>query len=402
MNGKRAHAPQAISRTGLVVLLGALSALGPFAVDTYLPAFGAIASSLRTDVASVGLSLSSYFLGICMGQIVYGPLLDRFGRRRPLVFGIALFAIASALCAGATSIESLVALRFVQALGSCVGMVGGRALVRDRFPDEQAEIFSSIALVLGMAPIVAPSIGTWITLAFGWRAVFVFLVLVSSAILVALVWKLPEGRAPDRQHSLHPLDVARSYLALLRHREFLAWGVSGSILASGLFAYIAAAPAVYMESFGISKVAFGWLFAVNSTAILAASQLNRGWLRRATSERIVRTSVLLQGGMVVLLWMAAAHGNIVTFSVILWGVLLFQGFHFPNCSALAMRPFGRNAGTASALMGALQMACGGILAGLESLVSVEPPAAMALGLSLSTFGGASLLFLAHRRRKRAS
>ena len=400
MTAKHVRVPRALSRTGFILLLGSLSALGPFTIDTYLPAFGQIASSFHTDVASVGLSLSSYFLGICIGQIVYGPVLDRFGRRRPLVFGIALFAIASALCGLSTSIHGLVALRFVQALGGCVGMVGGRALVRDRFPDEQADIFSSIALVLGMAPIVAPSLGTWIAMLFGWRAIFGFLVAVSSTILVVLVWKLPEGRAADKSHSLHPVEVAKSYMALLRHREFLAWGVSGSVMASGLFAYIAAAPGVYMDSFGLSKTTFGWLFALNSTALLAASQLNRKWLRTASSERIVWTAVTMQGGAVLLLGIAAGIGNAATFSVILWAVLFFQGFHFPNSSALAMRPFGRNAGTASALMGSLQMACGAVISGLESLFPVEPPMAMVLGLSLSTFGGMGLLVLAHARRSR--
>lgn len=385
------NAGKTSSRTGLVFLLGSLAALGPFAIDTYLPAFPEMARDFGTDVAHIGLSLSAYFLGICLGQLVYGPILDRFGRRTPLLWGLAIFAAASVLCAFAPSSEALVALRFVQALGGCAGMVAGRALVRDLFPDDAADVFSSLMLVMGVAPIIAPAVGGWLSATWGWPSIFLFLAVVSLLVTLAIASRLPTAYVRNQEQTLLPLEVARGYLAILRDRTFLAWGLSGSLVSGGLFAYIAGSPAVYMNHFGMSKSTFSWVFGINAMGLIAASQVNRLLLRRFRSESI--STVVLVGqclaglGLVAAAWFHSAPGVYV----LVWLFLFGQGFAFPNTSALAMRPFGINAGSASALLGSLQMASGAVLSGLVSMLPGSTALPMAAGMALSAVGALALL-----------
>jgi len=391
------NAGKTSSRMGLVVLLGSLAALGPFAIDTYLPAFPEIARTFRTDVAHIGLSLSAYFLGICLGQLVYGPILDRYGRRTPLLWGLGVFALSSLACAWAPSAEALIALRFLQALGGCAGMVAGRALVRDLFPHDAADVFSSLMLVMGVAPIIAPGVGGWLSTRLGWPSIFVFLAAVALLVGVAIAWRLPTVHVRDEGQTLHPREVARGYLAILRDRTFLAWGLSGSLVSGGLFSYIAGSPAVYMDLFGMSKSTFSWVFGINAMGLIAASQLNRWMLKRFSSEGISRVVLLGQclagSGLVVSAWLGFAPGVYAT----VWLFLFGQGFAFPNTSALAMRPFGRNAGSASALLGSLQMACGALLSGMVSLLPHGSALPMAAGMSCSAFGALGALAIFRKR-----
>jgi len=388
------NAGKTSSRTGLIVLLGTLAALGPFSIDTYLPAFPRIAADFGTDVGRIGLSLSSYFLGICIGQLAYGPLLDRYGRRTPLLWGLALYAVASLLCAVAPGVDSLVALRFLQALGGCAGMVAGRALVRDLFPDEAAEVFSSLMLVMGIAPVVAPTLGGFLTAAFGWRFIFAFLALVAAALWWAIAAKLPTVQGPDPGQSLHPGPVLREYVAIFEERDFLVWGLSGSLISAGLFAYLAGCPAVYMGVLGLSSTAFGWVFAINALGLVGGSQANRWLLARRPTAWITTRVLWTQAAASLLLvgsgWWGFAPGIYLGAFVFLTGL----GFAFPNTSALAMRPFGARAGAASALIGSLGMACGALVSGFVSLLPSGTALPMATGMALSALlaVGALLVF----------
>ena len=179
----------------VILILGMLSAIGPFSIDMYLPGFPDIAKDLHTTVAHVALSLSSFFIGISFGQLIYGPLLDRFGRKKPLYFGISIYLVASVGCAMATSANALIALRLVQALGGCAGMVAARALVRDIFPvEENAKIFSLLMLVIGVSPLIAPTLGGYVTATIGWQYIFIILATMSVFALAAVHFFLPEGR----------------------------------------------------------------------------------------------------------------------------------------------------------------------------------------------------------------
>src|SRR4028118_54130 len=197
----------------IILILGLLSAIGPFSIDMYLPGFPAIAADLHTSVDAVSYSLSSFFIGICVGQLICGPLLDRFGRKRPLYIGLVIYIIASLACAISNSVELLIGFRFLQALGGCVGMVAPGAIVRDVFPvEENARIFSLLILVLGVSPIIAPTAGSYVIAAFGWHAVFIVLALITALLLIAVIFLLPESKQPDPSMSLRPKPILNSFL----------------------------------------------------------------------------------------------------------------------------------------------------------------------------------------------
>src|SRR5687767_9363333 len=283
------------NRFTLILLLGLLSAIGPFSIDMYLPGFPAIAENLQTSVDAVSYSLSSFFVGICIGQLVCGPLLDRYGRKRPLYGGLILYIISSVGCALAQSIEALILFRLFQAFGGCVGMVAPRAIVRDLFPvDENAKIFSLLILVLGVSPIIAPTAGSYVIANFGWPAVFVILAVVTALILLACVFLLPESKQPDPGFSLRPALIGKSFLTVLKEPQFYTYALAGGIVSAGLFAYLSGSPFVFMELYGVSEQEYGWIFALIAAGLITSSQLNNLLLRRFSSEHIIKLTLILQ------------------------------------------------------------------------------------------------------------
>ncbi len=358
------------SKFSLIVILGLLSAIGPFSVDMYLPAFPDIAEGLNTTVSQVMLTLSSFFVGISAGQLLYGPLLERFGRKKPLYFGLSLYLLASVACALANSIEALIIGRFLQALGGCVGMVASRAMVRDLFDvKENAKIFSSLMLVVAVSPIIAPTAGGLITSFFGWRYVFIALVLVAIGILYGIYQLLPESKQPDPSFSLKPRPILRNFASVFRYAQFTTFALTGAVASAGLYGYISGAPYVYMEIFQLTENQFSWVFAVIAMGLIGASQVNNLVLKRYSSEQIVGVALACQAaagaGLVILTLLN--FGSFLSITSLVFIFLCCQGFIFPNSSALSMAPFHTNAGNASALMGAIQMAIG---AGASALVSV--------------------------------
>ncbi|MEQ9375271.1 MAG: multidrug effflux MFS transporter [Imperialibacter sp.] len=362
------HRPK--SKFSLIFILGLLTAIGPFSVDMYLPAFSGIAKGLNTSVDQVMLSLSSFFVGISAGQLLYGPLLERFGRKNPLYFGLSLYLVASVGCAMANSVEVLIAGRFFQALGGCVGMVAARAMVRDLFEvKENAKIFSSLMLVVAVSPIIAPTAGGLITSVFGWRYVFVALVVVAIGVLVGIYWLLPESKKPDPSFSLMPRPILRNFASVFRYAQFTTFAFTGAVAAAGLYAYVSGSPHVYMEVFQLTEGQFSWVFAVIAMGLIGSTQLNNLMLKKYSSEQIIGVGLSFQAtagvGLVAFSLLGLADFYSVTALVFVF--LCCQGFIFPNSSALSMAPFHTNAGNASALMGAVQMAIG---AGASVLVSV--------------------------------
>ena len=354
-------------RFWLILILGLLSAIGPFSIDMYLPGFPAIANDLNTSVDHVSYSLSSFFIGICIGQLICGPLLDRFGRKRPLYVGLLIYILASLGCAISHSIGLLVAFRFLQALGGCVGMVAPRAVVRDVFPvEENAKIFSLLVLVLGVSPIIAPTAGSYIVTAFGWHAVFVVLAIITAILLVAVVFFLPESKQPDPTYSLLPKPIINNFMAVIREPQFYTYALAGGIASAGLFAYLSGSPFLFMELFGVTEKQYGWIFALIAMGLISSSQLNNLLLKKYTSEAIIKVTLLLQSIIGVLLLVGTAAGWLELYSTVFLMFLFLscQGFTFPNSSALSMAPFSKGAGSASALMGALQMGLGAMASAL--------------------------------------
>ena len=378
------HEQPPVSELRLIVLLGILAALGPLTIDMYLPSFPTIARELGTSVASVQLSLSSYLAGLAIGQIAYGPLADRFGRRGPLLGGLALYLIASLACSLAPSLPLLVISRFVQALGGCAGMVIGRAVVRDLFDARSsARLFSSQILVSGAAPILAPLLGGQILAFFGWRAVF--LVLVGAALLVAALVHtgLPESLPASRRSRERPREIARSFAEVFRHGPFLRMAFAGAGIQAAMFAYIAGSPFVFIELYGVPPERFGFLFGANALGLIAASQLNRFLVHRWGLRRMLHAAIAIAFlAYVALFTGAVAEAPLhVLLPALFFGVATV-GIAMPNATAAAMEPWGAKAGVASALLGTLQTATGAVASALTSALadgSARPMAGVMLG-----------------------
>ena len=363
-----------------LLTLGALSAFAPMAIDMYLPAFPTIASELQTDSGQVQLTMAACFLGFAIGQLLYGPLSDRFGRKPPLYAGIALFVIASAGCALANSIDSLIVWRFLQAFGGCAGMVIGRAIVRDRFQaNDAARLFSLLILVMGLAPILAPLFGGVLLSVASWRAIFIALLVFGLLCGVASWRALSETLPAERRQSLHPIALARGFGEILRHREFYGHVLVGGFAHAGMFAYITSSSFVFIEHFQIAPGHFGWLFGANAAGLIAMSQLNRHLLKTRSTSRLLQAGnrLALLMGATLLLGASLAPQQLLFIAVPLFGFVASLGITLPNASANALAPFGLRAGTASALMGTIQFLFATVSATLISRLSAEGPLMMA-------------------------
>lgn len=345
----------------VILIMGLLTAIGPLSIDMYLPAFSVIAKSLHTTVSEVTLSLSSFFIGISAGQLLYGPLLERFGRKRPLYAGLSFYILASVGCSLAQSVDVLIVFRLFQAIGGCVGMVAARAMVRDLFAvNENARVFSLLMLVVSVSPIIAPTLGGYITAALGWRYVFAMLIFVVLAILVGAYFFLPESKQPDPNFSLKPTPILRNFASVLKHPHFITYALTGAISYAGLYTYIGGSPNVFMEIFKVSGVQFGWIFAFIAAGLISASQINNLVLKRYSSEQVIGVASGCQSiiGLTFVCLTFLGWSNLFITVFLIFIFLACQGFIFPNATALALAPMGHNAGNASALIGAIQMTIG--------------------------------------------
>ena len=340
----------------LLLILGAIVAIGPLSIDMYLPALPALQGYFNTDASTVQLSLASYFIGLAVGQLVYGPISDRVGRLRPLRFGLIVYILASIACAVATSAEALVWLRLLQALGGCAGMVIVRAIVRDRFePQEMAQVLSTLVLIMGLAPILAPLMGAQILVYFGWQAIFMVLACFGLFCLILVMRGLEESWHPPEK-LLTGKEILLTYARLLRHRRFMGFALSGGIAQAGMFAYIAASSFVYIQVYGVSTTDFGWYFGANAAGLIIASQTNARLLRRYRAEHILHFVLAFNAccGLLMLGLILADIGGLWGVALPLFAAISSLGFTFPNSTAAAMAPFGDRAGMAAALLGTLQ------------------------------------------------
>jgi len=384
----------------LILILGSLTALGPFSIDMYLPGFPAIAKDLHTTASKVSLSLSGFFIGISAGQLLYGPLLDRFGRKKPLFIGLTVYIVASLGCAVSTSIDMLIAMRFVQAIGSCAAAVASVAMVRDLFPvKDSAKVFSLLMLVVGASPMIAPTVGGYVTAAFGWQTVFLILTGMGVLILAATALWLPDSFKPDTSLSLKPKPIILNFLSVIREPQFYTYSLTGAIAFSGLFAYVSGSPLVFMEVFHTDEKVYGWIFALLSVGFIGSSQFNTLLLRKYRSEQIINLALIFQLFISFTMAFASFSGllTLIPTIILLFLFLCCIGLINPNAAALSLAPFSKNAGSASALMGAIQMGMGAMISVVISLF--EEPSTFPMA---SAMAGSSLLalcvFLVGRRR----
>lgn len=365
----------------LLIILGALNTITPFSIDMYLPAFPQIASDFNTTIDKVALSVSTYFLGYAIGQLIYGPLLDRYGRKAPLYVGLLIYIIATIGCFTTESIQTLLMMRFVQALGGCVASVAAMAMVRDFFPIEKsASIISLLVLILGASPLLAPTVGSYIIAWWGWHFVFVILAIITAIILQAVVFYLPKGQAPDLTVSLKPFAIARGYAQVVKEPRFYLYALAGSFSFAGLFLYVAHSPAIFMNYFGLSGKVYGAVFAILSIGFIGSSQLNHALTKRYSSATILGSAIRVQCIAAILFAIGAWQNwyGMVFVIIFLFIILACAGIVYPNAAALCMAPFEKNAGAAAALLGFIQIGIGGLISASAGLLPLNPVLTMAI------------------------
>ena len=384
----------------LILILGLLTAIGPLSIDMYLPAFPVIAENLHTTVEQIGYSLSAFFIGVCAGQLLSGPLLDRYGRKKPLYVGLTLYIIASIGCALSGTANWLIGFRFLQALGGCVAMITPAAVVRDVFPVEKsASVFSLLILILGVSPILAPTIGGILSSNWGWQPIFIVLAIICLLILLLVIFHLPDTYTPNPALSLHPRDIMSNFKEVIQEQQFITYSLSGNIAAAGLFAYLAGSPFVFMNIFHVSQQQYGWIFGLIAAGLITCSQLNNVLLKKFNSAQILKVVQFVQVCFgILLLGGTLAHAfNLYGFITVTLLFLSCQGFTFPNSAAMAMAPFSSNAGSASALMGSLQMAIGALASALVGVFFNGTALPLIIIMTSCCLGG--FLLLLHGQKK---
>ncbi|MBD8094881.1 multidrug effflux MFS transporter [Pseudomonas fluorescens] len=370
----------------IILILGALSAFAPLAIDFYLPGFPAMATAFATDEKHIQLTLAVYFGGLAIGQLIYGPLADRFGRRVPLLSGVTLFTLASFACAYAPSLDWLIGARFVQALGGCAGMVISRAVVSDKCDAVgSAKVYSQLMLVTGLAPILAPLAGGVMVGLWGWQSIFLALSIFSVMAAIAVAVGLPETLPADKPRQ--PLSGSLSrYVSLLSDRVYLGYALTGGISIAGMFAYIAGSPFVFIKLYGVPAEHYGWVFGSNAAGFILVAQLNARLLaKRGPAFLLSRTVWVYVAAALTLLGIAALRTEALwPLLVPLFICIASLGCILPNTSACAMAGQGARAGSASALLGCIQF---GVAAGAASLVGVlHDGTAMPMAMVISLCG----------------
>lgn len=347
--------------TAWILLLVLLTSLGPLSIDMYLPALPVMASEFGVSTQMVANSLPAYFLGLALGQLIYGPLSDRIGRKPPLYIGLVLFSLASMLCVFAHNEWGLIAARILQALGGCVGVVIARAAIRDRLDlQTSAQAFSSMMIVMTIAPIIAPTLGAWVLRWMNWEAIFVVLTCVGIICCICVHFFFKETLAKERRLKLSFQQVLTLYFAILKDRDFRFPMLAGCLTGGALFCYISGSSALMMDQYGLSETAFAYVFGANAFGIMLFSTLNKKISAKlGVLQRLKLGSFIQLSGTVILL-LAGSLGY-APLALVMLGIFLAVsgiGFTGPNAMALAMAKQGARAGTASAIMGSVQFFCG--------------------------------------------
>jgi len=382
---------------GLLVtlILGGLTAVPPLSMDMYLPALPQVTDALHASAATVQLTLTACLAGMALGQLVVGPMSDKWGRRRPLIAGLLVYILATAVCALAPTIELLIAFRLLQGLAGAAGIVIARAVVRDLYDGvDMARFFSTLMLISGVAPILAPLLGGQVLRITDWRGVF-YVLTVIGIVLTAVVWRLlPETLPPGRRHDGGTAEALRTMRGLLADRVFTGYMLTGGFAFAALFAYISASPFVIQEIYGASAQTYSILFGVNSVGLVIVGQINGKILvGRVSLDKVlaVGLTVITVSSAALLLMSAGAFGEVglVPIAVGLFVLMSAMSLCMPNTNALALMRTRHSAGSASALLGTSSFLVGAIatpLVGVAGEHTAVPMAVVQLACSLVAVG----------------
>ena len=372
--------------------MGVLQSFAPLSIDMYLPAMPLLEKVFNATTAQVQITLVTFLLGYAFGQSLYGPVTDHFGRKPPLYCSLAVFVVSSTACALTTSVNVLSAFRFLQAIAACGGAVVSRAMVRDLFPPvELRRIFSMLMLVLGVSPMIAPFLGGYLLVWFGWRSIFLTQAVLGALTLLAMHFRLAESLSPEHASPLEMDRIVSSYRYLLQDRTFVGASLVCGFTSAGMFAYIASAPFVFINFFKLPPQQFGWLFGVIAAGLIAASQVNAHMPRRIPLWKVLRVANLVQlgSGAVLLLTAATGFGGMVGIFTPVFVYMCAAGFVFPNGNAIAMMRHGNMAGTASALLGTNQFTIAAIAT--IALGVIDNSSAMPMAIVIAGCGAAATL-----------
>lgn len=377
--------PSSIKQSsGLLVLLASLVALGPLTIDMYLPALPGMVDDFVTDTSRVQLTISSFLLGFAIFHLICGPLADRFGRKPILTGGVALFIAASFACAQSSSINELIFWRFVQGIGACVGPTLGRAIARDIFgPAGAARALAYIAMIMALAPAVAPALGGLLLEFWSWSAIFYLLALYSLVSIIFVIIKLPES-LPVKQ-SLHPREIGRNYLVLLRHGRFMTTTLASSLIYAGMISFLSGSSFIFVDMMGVPTRYFGFLFLPSVAGYIFGNAFSMRLIRGREPEQVMWLGVRLACVAAVLMWganaLAPSPASIIAPMALFSSAL---GIVLPHAMATALRPFPHMAGTASALMGFIQMGLSSLSGALVGLLLVDNAAPMIWVIAVSS------------------
>jgi DHA1 family bicyclomycin/chloramphenicol resistance-like MFS transporter len=390
--GQSAESPAGAARIRIILVLGALIALGPLTIDMYLPALPALGADLSASESAVQLTLTGTLVGLGLGQLVIGPLSDAVGRRKPLIVGTAVHIVASLLVLVAPNVLVLGLLRTLQGVGAAAAAVVAMAVVRDLFSGRAAAtILSRLMLVMGAAPILAPSIGAGILLSGSWRGVFAVLAAMGLALLLVAIFLLKETLPPERRRTGSVRPVLATYRMLVADRQFVVLALVAALGMSALFSYVSGSSFVLQDTFGLSQQEFGLVFALGAVSLIGASQMNVVLLNRFTAQQIVfgALAAAVGFGVVLVVFATSGFGGLPGFLAPLLLLLGAVGLVLPNAPALALSRHGEAAGTAAALLGAAQFGLGALIAPVVGVLGNDGPA-----MALTMTGGVLVAWLA--------
>jgi DHA1 family bicyclomycin/chloramphenicol resistance-like MFS transporter len=380
------------------LLLGGLTAFAPLSIDMYLPALPGMTSELHTSDTALQVTLTTFIVGLALGQLIVGPLSDALGRRKPLIIGLVVYALSSVLCALSPSAGALIAARGLEALGAAAGIVISRAIVRDLFSGvAMTRFFSMLMLVSGLGPVLAPVVGGQLLRLTSWRGVFVVLAVAGAALMIAVSFALPEPLPPDRRRPARLGATLRTYGELLADRSFIGYVLAAALLFAALFAYVSASSFVFQGVYGLSPQEFSFVFGMNGLGIVLAGQLNARLVGRYRERRLLGVSLLMAtlGGLGVLL-AAVFTLPLPALLVPLVFVVSSMGMVTPNAASLALAGQPHRAGSASALMGMLQFVIGGLATPLVGIGTES--SALPMGVAMAGFAATALILFATMTR----
>lgn len=372
----------------LAVILGGLCAIGPLAIDMYMPGFPQMAAEFSVDAGAIQFSLTTFFAGLMFGQLLCGPLSDKYGRK-PLIFGgLSLFVLSAFGCAAASDAATLNTFRFFQGLGGSIGMVMAFAVTRDLYTGlAAARLMSLTVMLVSVAPIIAPMLGSMVVNFSSWRIIFCLLGLFGGALIGLTAWKLPETHNPELRRSGKLSDGLVHYGTLLRSRQFLPLVLASSAVQGGMFAYLSASSSVYMTTLGLSPLQYSMAFGLNAFGLMIAAKFAPDLIRRFNPHRLLWTMLLIDlvAGLLLTILSLTGQTSLVPVAVLLFTIVAANGVIMPLTSMMALDSFGHISGTAAALMGAMRFAAGAIASGVTAAFSDGTPLSMSIVMAVCSF-----------------